>query len=386
LLTVSFEARSGQVAADVVNDYVTRMINANVEMRTGSAEDTLSFFEQEVARLGTELERRSNRISDFQLENADALPDNLDYMQSRLSLLQERVANSEREKTSLQDQRRGIETLFQSTGRLATTSTNGPTRDEVRLQDLKAELARALSVYSESNPRVQLLRSQIAQFETLAAAPETISPTDPDGPQTLFNLQLAEIDSRIATIDTDVKQAEAEIALLTDRITRTPQNAITLDALQRDYDNIRLQYDGAVQSLSQASMGERIELTSRGQRITLIESAAVPTKPSSPNRPLIAAAGVGAGVTMAAALFLILELLNRTIRRPTDIRNKLGIIPLASFPYIESGSRRFGRIALRAVLLLAVLIGLPIGLWVVDTYYFPLESIAQRVLDRIGLI
>jgi uncharacterized protein involved in exopolysaccharide biosynthesis len=44
IITVGFEARSGQIAADVVNEYVTRIIAANVELRTGRAEGTLDFF------------------------------------------------------------------------------------------------------------------------------------------------------------------------------------------------------------------------------------------------------------------------------------------------------------------------------------------------------
>ena len=383
LLTISFEAGSGQVAANVVNDYVTRMISANVETRTGSAEDTLSFFEQEVARLGGELESRSNKISEFQRENADALPDNLAYVQSRLSLLQERVASAEREKTSLQDQRKRITELFASTGQVTPQTAGGPSRDEVRLQDLKAELAQALSIFSESSPRVQLLRSQIAQLETLANSPDTIVTPDSQSPQTALDLQLAEIDSRIESIDRDIARSEEEITLLNDRISRTPQNTITLDGLQRDYDNIRLQYDSAVQSLSQASMGERIELTSRGQRISLIESATVPARPSKPNRPVIAAMGVFGGLTLAAGLFLVLELLNRTIRRPVDIRNKLGITPLATFPYIETQGQKYFRLTLRTVKLLVVLIGLPAGLWLIDTYYYSLDGIVQSLLDRI---
>jgi hypothetical protein len=64
---------------------------------------------------------------------------------------------------------------------------------------------------------------------------------------------------------------------LEDAIARTPLNAITLQGLERDYENIRVQYDSAVARLAQASTGERIELTSRGQRITLIEAANVPS-------------------------------------------------------------------------------------------------------------
>jgi hypothetical protein len=84
----------GQIAADVVNEYVTRIIAANVELRTGRAEGTLDFFEQEVERLSTELANRSAQISQFQAENADALPADQTFRLSRQAVLQERIASA----------------------------------------------------------------------------------------------------------------------------------------------------------------------------------------------------------------------------------------------------------------------------------------------------
>jgi polysaccharide chain length determinant protein (PEP-CTERM system associated) len=385
LLTVSFDARSGQIAADVVNEYVTRLISANVSLRTGAAGDTLSFFEQEVERLGTELELRSAKISEFQSANSDALPGNLAFYQNRLSLLQERVASNQRQRVALVERRQRILELFQNTGQIDPNRPRPLSPNEQQLQSLRSQLTQALSVFSESNPTVVLLRSQIEKLESEI---ENLSEEQTGSgitAVTLLDIQIADIDSQIESIDDVIKQAEAEIAGLTDQIARTPQNTITLQAMQRDYDNIQRQYDNAVASLSQASMGERIEVTARGQRITLIESVAVPTEPSRPNRKMIAAGGVGAGFALAAGLFFLLELLNRSVRRPAEITKRLGITPLATIPFLESRGRRVFGALVRSVLFLAVLVGLPAALWAVDTYYLPLELVAERVLVRLGL-
>jgi hypothetical protein len=146
-----------------------------------------------------------------------------------------------------------------------------------------------------------------------------------------------------------------------------------------------VQYDSAVARLAQASTGERIELTSRGQRITLIEAANVPSEPARPNRRLIAAAGAAAGIGLAVGLFILLEIVNRTVRRPVEISRALGIEPLATIPYISTRTERFKRIGLRAAALLLVMAGLPAGLWAIDTYYIPLDQLATDVLSRLGL-
>ena len=80
-----------------------------------------------------------------------------------------------------------------------------------------------------------------------------------------------------------------------------------------------------------------------------------------------------------------MELLNRTIRRPLEIQSKFGIIPLAVVPYIESPQERTIRRASLIGASLAVLIGVPAVLFYIHTQYMPLDILANKVFDRLGL-
>jgi polysaccharide chain length determinant protein (PEP-CTERM system associated) len=389
VVTVSFEARNGQIAANVVNEYVTRIVNANVELRTGRAEETLDFFEQEVERLSTELDLQSARITEFQSENADALPEDQPFRLSRLSLLQERVASAERERATLEDQRTRIIEIFEATGNLAAAGGAPMSPEQQELQRLERDLSDALLVYSEENPQVQLLQRRIEQVRGRIAE----SAGEEDGADggtvparaTALDVQLAQIDSQIANLDTVIAEAREEISDLEGAIARTPRNAIVLRSLERDYENVRRQYDNAVARLAEASTGERIEVSARGQRISIIEAANVPREPSSPNRTRIVAMGVAAGLGLAGGLFALLELLNRSVRRPAELTGALGITPLATIPYFESPRKRMVRNTLQVAFLVAILVGVPAGLWAVDTYFMPLDLLADRILTRIGI-
>ena len=194
------------------------MISANVSLRTGAAGDTLSFFEQEVERLGTELELRSAKISEFQSANSDALPGNLAFYQNRLSLLQERVASNQRQRVALVERRQRILELFESTGQIDPNTPRQMSPNEQQLQSLRSQLTQALSVFSETNPTVVLLRSQIEKLESEI---ENLSEEQTGSgitAVTLLDIQIADIDSQIESIDDVIKQAEVEIADLTDRI------------------------------------------------------------------------------------------------------------------------------------------------------------------------
>ena len=104
LMTLTFDAESGQVAAAVVNEYVTRILTDNTASRTSQAQDTLRFFQQEVERLSADLSTQSARILEFQNKNGDALPNTLNYRLTEQSNLQERYAGVQRDIAGLKDQ------------------------------------------------------------------------------------------------------------------------------------------------------------------------------------------------------------------------------------------------------------------------------------------
>jgi len=123
----------------------------------------------------------------------------------------------------------------------------------------------------------------------------------------------------------------------------------------------------------------------RGQRISVIEPPAVPLEPSKPNRILIAGGGGIFGILAGFGLIALLEFLNRSIRRPEELATKLGVTPLATIPYIETRGQVRRRKIRRVLMVLVALIVIPAAIYAVHTYYQPLDLIAERIMDRIGL-
>ncbi len=135
--------------------------------------------------------------------------------------------------------------------------------------------------------------------------------------------------------------------------------------------------------LAKAATGERIELLSKGQRISVIEQATVPNKPTSPDRVAIAGGGAAAGVALGGGVVLLLELLNQSIRRPMDLQNRLGITPLVTLPYIRTRRETVVKRTIVVLLILAVVIGVPAALFAIHTFYLPLDLIIDRISAQI---
>lgn len=383
LMSLTFEAPDGQIAANVVNDYVTIVLEANSSFRRERAENTLSFFEQEAERLATEIDAQSNRIIDFKNQNVDALPDDLSYRQDRQSTLQERLGRLEQDRASIVAQRSEMIAVFEATGRLGNDARRTLSPEETRMQELEFQLSEALTIYSETNPRVVQLQTQITQLENRISGAET---EDGDGNELSFlDITLAEMDQRIEQIDLEIVRVNTQLERLARAIGATATNAITLERLERDLESARTRYNNVLENLNQARMAERIEINAQGQRISLIEGASVPQEPSGPARKKIAAMGAALGIGLAVAYFVLLEILNSKVRHPAELQSRFQIVPIGVIPYLDSRAERWRRRGMQVAALVAVLVGVPAALYFVHTEFMPLEIIANRIFAQLGL-
>lgn len=398
ILEIKYRSESASKTAQTTNEFVTRVLQQNVELRTAQAGDTLEFFTQEVDRLGRELDAQSVELINFQNEVGIAVPSNMSFLRARLDDLTSQRIDARQTILTLEDQRKRLVELFAvSEPGEGGAAAQSPVEQELASQ--RAALSEALLVYSDQNPRVTLLRARISQLEDrleeqqAAETQDTASeseaePTEIRTPrserQIRFEAEIDGIDRRIATLRDNIERINAEIPEIEENLTDAAANGVTLNKLQRDYDNIQGQYNEAVARLSVAATGERIELLAKGERVSVIEQAIAPERPTKPNRPLIAAAGVGAGMFFGIAVIVMLEFLNRSIRRPIELTNRLGITPFAVLPYIRT--RR--EVTLRRMVIIGAVAGLvvlmPLGLFAVHTFAFPMDAIIERMFNKIG--
>lgn len=383
IMTISFDALSPNAAANVVNEFVTLILEADVERRLGRAGGTVEFFEKQVQDLDEALSSQRAEIVAFKEANNDALPEGLDYRLDRQSTLQERLNLRASTLASLLDQRKRLEALG-TTGSETNSTTISPVRQQ--LAAARANLSGMIGNLSETNPRVVNLRARIKALEARANGEET-SDTDgvSGGVASALQLQLASIDSETGFIEAENRRTELELEELREAIERTPKVAIRLDELEREYESTQSRYNEAVAARSKAQTSEIIEESAKGERITPIEQAVPPNGPTSPNRKLIAGGGVIFGGALASVFFVLTELLNRTIRRPVDLVRGLGVQPLATIPYIELPGERRKRRALTGLAITLIIAAVAAGLWAIHTQYLPLDLVFERIVERIGL-
>ena len=123
----------------------------------------------------------------------------------------------------------------------------------------------------------------------------------------------------------------------------------------------------------------------RGQRIAVVEPPGVPNQPAKPKRLLIAGGGSLFGFMAGIGLIVLLEALNRSIRRPEDLIRTLGISPIATLPYIQTRKETVLRRGRKLLIALIILLGATALVYGVHTYYQPLDLIAERIMNKLGM-
>jgi hypothetical protein len=123
----------------------------------------------------------------------------------------------------------------------------------------------------------------------------------------------------------------------------------------------------------------------RGQRIAVVEPPGVPNEPAKPKRLLIAAGGSFFGILAGIGLIVMMEVLNRSIRRPEDMIRTLGISPIATLPYIQTRKEAVIRRGRKLLIALMILVGITAAVYVVHTYYQPLDLVAERIMNKLGM-
>lgn len=402
LMTVSFEAPEAQKAARVLNEYLNLIQENDAEFRRGRAGETLDFFRQEVQRLGEEIDGQSAQILALKQANATSLPESLDFRMSQRNDLQDQLLSIDRDISRFENQRERLIQIYEATGQAIETGGVQPERSpEVALLiQLESELTALLATFSEENPKVKLVRARIERLKAEIAdkqAAADLEGTPENGAeaeagtqlrpraQAALDIQLSEIDSEIAILEGQKVAIEEEIKVLDETIERTPEVAIALSEMDRAQEILIRQYTAAEDRLAKAQTGELIESRSRGQRISVIEQPNTPDAPTKPNRTKIAGAGGAVGVAAGLGLVLLLEILNNSVRRPEDLVSRLGVTPFTTIPYIRTRSQQFRQRSLKALLLLAIVVGIPAAVYAVHIYYLPIDLVADKVMDKLGV-
>ena len=430
--TVSFKYEDPSIAAKVANDYVTAILQQNIQSRTTSAMETSKFFDAQVASLEHDLAAKEADIIAFKGKNQDSLPETLGSRQSLLTQLQGRIDDIAGRIAVLETQKQ----MWQQHGDAAIDPASNSV--EAQLNQLRMQLIQLRAVYSDNHPDVRAVQARINALEKASAggadtgaapvgAKTAAAPADaktaatpagaevaaaPAGGEAAFppagagtavasagakagadasvpsdatSLRIADIDRQIEALKSQQADLQKQADALDVSIQKTPQVEIALNVLMRDYNGLQQQYAAAKAKKSEATTGQLLEQDRQAERFEVIEQATVPSKPISPDRTRIASTGAFGGIVAGIGLLMLLEYLDKSIRESSDLQRRLRIRPIASIPYLTLGAEVRRRRRLWGTALAGGTVAVALFLVSVQMFYMPLDLFVAKVMQRLGL-
>jgi hypothetical protein len=102
-----------------------------------------------------------------------------------------------------------------------------------------------------------------------------------------------------------------------------------------DYENAKNKYNDTMNKLMEAKAAQGMEESQHAERFTLIEAAAFPERPDTPNRPKIILIGLFLSLFGGIALVATQESLDRSIKTAHELNILLKAPVLSVIPYYE---------------------------------------------------
>src|SRR6185503_2560667 len=261
-----------------------------------------------------------------------------------------------------------------------------------RRSEYEGELQMLLTQYKEKHPDVVAKQHQIADIKVQQdQMMDDWKSRIEERKQKLTKLT----DPRLLTVRTSISMVEADmdrqqrllsetnrsIADLDARINAIPTAEVGLEALDRDYQTKKSNYDNLLAQQQKIDVGADAAREQQGGGIQVVDPANLPEKPVAPRRFLMTAGGFALGFLLGSIMALAFEVRRLfTIQTSEDAKHYTGLPVLASIPELLTPSEaaaipRRQKLALAASFAIAI-VALPMLAFILRlTHVF--EKIAQ---------
>lgn len=322
---LAFESPDPELAARVLNAFGESFIQASLERKFESTVYVRDFLEQSIAQTKAKLEAAERQLVTY-------------AQQQQIISVTDQSTMPGGQQESLAS--RNLSTLNAS---LAAARASRITAEE-RWRSARSSPLMSLSDVLQ-NPVVQHLSEERAKLR--ADYEQKLRVYQPDYPEMRqLQARITEIDNEINGIASSVRlsiQSQYTIAVNQERALEQQVNglkgevldlrsrSIQYNILQREVDTGRTLYEGLLQRYKEVGVIGGVT----ANNISIIDPAAVPTRPAKPNIKLNLAIAALLGLVLGVAAAIIIEALDESLLTPDDVEQKLGLPVLGVAPLLS---------------------------------------------------
>ncbi|TAK98052.1 MAG: chain length-determining protein, partial [Aquabacterium sp.] len=317
LFAITYRDISPQRAQRVVEDLVALFVTSGVVDKQRDSEQARQFLDDQIKSYETKLTEAENRLKDFKIKNFGLTgTSNQDYF-ARMSTSSDEVSRLRVELQAAEQARDALRRELANEDPTMPAEATGvpvqsPTAEtDARLDAQKRQLDDLMRRYTDEHPDVVAVRRSIAQLEqqrraeldarAKAGANGKLRPAPTSPVFQKIRVTLAEAEAKVASLRGQLGAQQGQLDQARNMASRMPAVEAELAQLNRDYDVVRKNYEQLVTRRESASLGEKIDQTTKVASFRVVEPPRVSPTPAKPSRMLVALAAIAVALLGGAA-------------------------------------------------------------------------------------
>src|SRR6266576_2341379 len=306
------------VAAELAGKYIDEQTKGTVNAGTSAKQ----FIEEQVRQAKEELDSIDSQRLTYLQQNMNNLPSQSQALVGRLTALHEgqkalisELGRSRDMGSAYRSQLADITKSYDQEIVLSAENTTDPKTTLAwaelvrRHADYEGELQSMLTSLRDKNPDVVAKRHQIEDIK----AQQDLMINDwktkiEERKQKLIQLsdpRILSLKTQIAMMDSDTQRQQKmldetnkQIAELDARINAIPNAEVGIEAIDREYQTKKLNYDNLLAQQQKVVMGADAAKDQQGGGIQVVDPANLPERPVAPKRGVLTAAGLAIGLAI----------------------------------------------------------------------------------------
>ena len=321
-MTVQFESRDPQLAAQVVNAIAQADIEENLRVRWEATQKATDWMTDQLQDVKARLEKSETQLQEYAQSNG------LIYLEDQAgtteNIVDERMRQLQDELTRAQADRYQKESLYRLVQAGDFDALPG-VADNKLIEDLTEQLTE--------------VERQKAQLETTFTA-DYPKVRELQNQEDKINAVIARERQRAADLLTNDYQAAVRREALVQQAFDQQQSAangiaarsVQYNILKREVDTNRQLYQGLLERLKEAGVSAGL----KASNIRVVDAAVPPRKPVRPSLPLNLSLAAVMGLALGVGGAFLQEHLDNSIKSSEDVERYLDLPALALIPAVES--------------------------------------------------
>jgi len=321
IINVTWTGRSPQEAAKVANAFSQAYLDIALDIKTDPAKKYATWFDEQLKFARDRLEQAQGRLTAYQQKTGVISADGVDMESQRLNELSSQLTMVQGQLTDVSNKRN------------AGASSVAETMSSPLINSLKADIAK------------QEARIQEASANLGARHPQMIRMQDElNAMRRRLGQETGSIGSSINTAYEVGRARERElqgaVAAQRARVMQFNRFRDELSVLRKDVDTSQKAYEAVAERASQS----KLQALTTQTNIQRLATAVEPLEPKGPTTKMALGVAAFAGLLLALAGAILMELLNRRVRSVDDLSLATHLPILATVP-AHNGAASLARLA-----------------------------------------